>query len=265
MEAYYIGIDMEGAACVVGTPGEGLSYGSANAAFAAREVLQEANAAARALFDCGAQRVILWDNHGGGVNFDYHQVDPRCEIALGRFHTRFPGIDESFAGILFIGYHASASTKDAALSHTYSSKTYQYYRINGRDVGEMEIDAAFAGRYGVPVLFASSDEAGAAQARASFAGIETVAVKKSFGWNAAISLHPETAQKRIYEGVKRAWEKRAALKPFAFASPMDVAIRFQRIDAANAAKLYDRERKPFAFEDPYTRRGLLDDVTQLFD
>lgn len=32
-----------------------------------------------------------------------------------------------------------------------------------------------------------------------------------------------------------------------------------------AAKLYDRERKPFAFEDPYTRRGLLDDVTQLFD
>ena len=73
------------------------------------------------------------------------------------------------------------------------------------------------------------------------------------------------AQKRIYEGVKRAWEKRAALKPFAFASPMDVAIRFQRIDAANAAKLYDRERKPFAFEDPYTRRGLLDDVTQLFD
>ena len=38
MEAYYIGIDMEGAACVVGTPGEGLSYGSANAAFAAREV-----------------------------------------------------------------------------------------------------------------------------------------------------------------------------------------------------------------------------------
>lgn len=126
-------------------PGEGLSYGSANAAFAAREVLQEANAAARALFDCGAQRVILWDNHGGGVNFDYHQVDPRCEIALGSFHTRFPGIDESFAGILFIGYHASASTKDAALSHTYSSKTYQYYRINGRDVGEMEIDAAFAG------------------------------------------------------------------------------------------------------------------------
>src|SRR5699024_3918848 len=130
----------------VGTPGEGLSYGSANAAFAAREVLQEANAAARALFDCGAQRVILWDNHGGGVNFDYHQLDPRCEIALGRFHPRFPGIDESFAGILFIGYHASASTKDAALSHTYSSKTYQYYRINGRDVGEMEIDAAFSGR-----------------------------------------------------------------------------------------------------------------------
>ena len=133
MEAYYIGIDMEGAACVVGTPVEGLSYGSANAAFAAREVLQEANAAARALFDCGAQRVILWDNHGGGVNFDYHQVDPRCEITLGSFHTRFPGIDESFAGILFIGYHASASTKDAALSHTYSSKTYQYYRINGRN------------------------------------------------------------------------------------------------------------------------------------
>ena len=54
MEAYYIAIDMEGVACVVGTPGEGLSSSSANRDFAAREALREANAAARALFDCGA-------------------------------------------------------------------------------------------------------------------------------------------------------------------------------------------------------------------
>ena len=49
MEAYYIAIDMEGVACVVGTPGEGLSSSSANRDFAAREALREANAAARAL------------------------------------------------------------------------------------------------------------------------------------------------------------------------------------------------------------------------
>ena len=85
MNKFYIGVDLEGVACAVGIPGEGMGNG-ANYAFAAREALREANACARALFDGGADEVIVWDNHGSGVNLDYDEVDPRC-----RHQHRLPG------------------------------------------------------------------------------------------------------------------------------------------------------------------------------
>lgn len=40
--------------------------------------------AVRALFDEGADEVIVWDNHGSGVNLDYDLLDARCRIALGQ-------------------------------------------------------------------------------------------------------------------------------------------------------------------------------------
>ena len=161
MKRYVISVDCEGVACVAGLPGMGLTKENPVYAFAAREALEEANAAARALFDSGADDVIVWDSHGTGVNFDYAMVDPRCRIALGSgFGARIPGMDETFSGLLFIGYHAREGTKDGVLAHTYSSATYQHVRINGKDVGEMEVDAAWAGKYGVKVLFTATDAAG---------------------------------------------------------------------------------------------------------
>ena len=41
MKKYYIGVDLEGVACAVGIPGEGMGSG-ANYAFAAREAVREA-------------------------------------------------------------------------------------------------------------------------------------------------------------------------------------------------------------------------------
>ena len=181
MNKFYIGVDLEGVACAVGIPGEGMGN-SANYAFAAREALREANA-----------------------NLDYDEVDPRCRIALGSgFHTRFPGIDGSFGGVLFIGYHAREGTGRAVLAHTYNSRVYQRYAVNGQEMGEMDIDAAYAGEHGVPVLFCASDAACVAQAKERFPWAETVVTKEGWGWNAAVSLHPREAQKRIYEGVRRA-------------------------------------------------------------
>ena len=67
---FFIGVDCEGAACVVGEPHKGLKD-SVNYPFATRQAALEADAAARALFDWGAEEVIVWDNHGSGVNLDY--------------------------------------------------------------------------------------------------------------------------------------------------------------------------------------------------
>lgn len=55
----------------------------------------------------GAAGVTVWDCHGTGVNLDYNLFDKRCEFMLGAgSRLRFPGIEEGYAGVLFLGYHA---------------------------------------------------------------------------------------------------------------------------------------------------------------
>ena len=79
---FLVGVDCDGPACVVGDPGKSLSF-SRDYAFARAQATREADAAARALFDAGAEKVIIWDNHGLGANLQFDLLDERCEIALG--------------------------------------------------------------------------------------------------------------------------------------------------------------------------------------
>ena len=260
---FYIAVDCEGAACAVGSPLAGLGRGE-NYAFAAKQAAREANAAARALFDMGAQDVLIWDNHGDGVNLDYDLLDERCRIVNGSgFAQRFPRIDESFGGVLFIGYHARAGEKGAVLAHTYASAAYQRVEIDGQAVGEMEIDAAFAGKKGVPVIFAASDDIAAAQAKQAFPWAETVWTKEALSYNGAISLHPQEACRRIEAGVRRAAARLPEMRPYVIKEPFCLTVRYPRPEAAGEARLYDRDGRPFSAPDAHTRKGVVAQIEDL--
>lgn len=236
---FFVSVDCEGLACVVGAPG-GTLTDSRNYAFACQQAVREANAAVRALFDAGAERVIVSDSHGGGVNLDYEQLDERVEIALGvGFGNRYPGVDESFDGVLFIGYHAMDNTLEAVLAHSYSSKAYQWIEVNGVQMGEVEIDAAIAGEIGVPVIFVSSDDKCVAEARRFLPWVETVVTKQSFGWNAALSKHPKQVEKEIYEAVTRAVARLSEMQPFRVGSPVTVRLHYKRLEDAERQSLAD--------------------------
>ncbi len=56
MGKYYVAVDCEGVACGVGSPGGSLNA-SRNLDFVRLQATREADAAARALFDSGAERV----------------------------------------------------------------------------------------------------------------------------------------------------------------------------------------------------------------
>ena len=86
-----IGVDCEGVACVVGSPGAALNS-SRDLEFAKLQATREANAVARGLFEAGAEQVIVWDNHNGSLNLHYDLLDERCDIALGvGFSHRWSG------------------------------------------------------------------------------------------------------------------------------------------------------------------------------
>lgn len=234
---FVIAVDCEGPAGVVGAPGGSLNAAPPQYEYARRQATAEAAAAARGLFAAGATQVVVWDNHGGGVNLVYDELDERCDIFNGVHARRFAMLDRDFAGLLFIGYHARDNTVAAPLAHSFNSTVYQWIKINGREVGELAIDAAIAGTHGVPPLLVVSDDKAVAEAREFFPGITTVTTKIGYSWNAALSKHPRRVLKEIETAAQTAVANRATAKSFAFNSPLEVEIRHKRIDTADEACL----------------------------
>jgi D-amino peptidase len=256
-----IGVDCEGPACVVGAPGGSLNA-SRNLEFAKLQATREADAAARGLFDAGAEQVVVWDNHDGSLNLHYDLLDERCDILLGvGTARRWAGMDETFAGVLMIGYHPMDNTIDGVIAHTYSSAGYQWMKVNGVEVGEMAIDGAVAGELGVPVIFVASDDKGVAEAERFMPWIDTVATKQGLGWNAALSKHPKRAAGEIYEGAKRAARRIGEMKPFTFDSPITLQVRHKRIESAQAAA---RARTGWTRVDGYTVEKRIEKITDHF-
>ena len=224
----YISVDFEGAACVIGSPskpmetlGSGLETNTAVFRQAQRLVTAETNAAVRGALAGGATEVIVEDNHGSGHNLLYEDLHPEARVILGGPRPRrFCLLDDSFAGLVLLCHHAMAGVQGGILSHSYSSVSVHRMVLNGRPIGEIGCDAAFAGELGVPVLFVSSDEAGCAEAKA-FLGkdLETVATKKGLSRNCALSLSPKKAQALTEAGMQRAVENAVKRKAFVVKGP----------------------------------------------
>jgi D-amino peptidase len=226
---FMIAVDCDGPACVVGEPGHALSD-SRDMVFAREQATREAAAAARALFDSGAEQVVVWDNHGAGANLVFDRLDPRCEVLLGAgFGRRFPQLDESYSGVLMVGYHAKEGTENAVLAHTYSPWAYREICVNGQSVGEIALDAAVAGELGVPLLFVASDDKGCAEALKFMPWIETVATKTGFGRTCARSKHPAVAESEIYQKVKLAVGRLSQMEVFVFDYPVTIEIEFRKL------------------------------------
>ena len=258
---FMIGVDCEGPACVVGAPGGSLNA-SRNLEFAKLQATREADAAARGLFDAGAEQVVVWDNHDGSLNLHYDLLDERCDILLGvGMGCRWAGMDDSFAGVLMIGYHPMDNTADGVIAHSYSSAGYQWMKVNGVEVGEVEIDAACAGESGVPLIFVASDDKGTAEAKRFMPWVGTVETKQGLGWNAALSKHPKRACDEIYEGARLSAGRLSEMKPFTFDSPLTLTMRYKRIEAAQATA---RGKTGWTRVDPYTVEKQYEKITDHF-
>ncbi|MDL2287304.1 M55 family metallopeptidase [Eubacteriales bacterium OttesenSCG-928-G02] len=262
MGKYYISVDLEGVACVIGAPGKGLAD-SYDYKFACEQGTREALAVIRGLGE--NNEIIVWDSHGTGYNLNYRSFPENVKFVLGGgSRKRFPGIDSSFDGVIFIGYHAY-DTQKATLAHVYSSATFQHYKINDKMVGEMQIDAAIAGKNGVPVIFVASDNTCVSQAKESFGDIETCITKEALTWNSCISKHPSLVEREIEEGVRRAVTNNKKYSPYTIPEPFDLEVRYKRIEYALGSAYHDIENKPFDFIDAYTRKGTMAKIEQIFE
>jgi len=137
----------------------------------------EVNAALEGLFDGGATDVLVVDGHGQG-GLDPELLDERAWLKRGADQPIGAwGLDESFAGLAFVGQHAKAGTPYSHLTHT-QWFNYQDLAINGLSIGEYGQMALLAMTLGVPTILACGEVALADEAAALTPGVVTVAVKQ---------------------------------------------------------------------------------------
>lgn len=232
----YISVDMEGIAGLVND--SQMSSTGRDYSLGRKLMTEEANAAIDAAFAAGASEAIINDSHGSQTNLLPDEVDPRATLITGspKPFGMMQGIDSSFDAVIFIGYHAQASTTDAVHDHTYNGQL-KAVRLNGREVGEYGLNASLAGHFGVPVVFVSGDRALAEQAKSFIPGAEVLAVKEGTGRTAARTLHPQKAREKIAAGVNAGLARRQQIQPVKLTQPVTIEIELATSAQADSAMM----------------------------
>lgn len=235
----YLSVDMEGIAGVVHEDQTNPIDPRCAGEYARfrRVMTGEANAAVEGALAAGATRVVVNDSHWDMRNLLAEELHPAAELISGSTKPRsmLEGIDAGFDAACFIGYHAQAGTALAILDHTYTDRIFQV-RLHGVPVGELGLNAALAGRFGVPVALVSGDQALAAECTALLgSGTRAVIVKHAVARHGARCLAPAEACRLIRDGVEGAVRKPPA--PWTIASPATIEVEFCSTHHADMAEL----------------------------
>ncbi|MDD2421157.1 MAG: M55 family metallopeptidase [Heliobacteriaceae bacterium] len=228
--AVYISADLEGVAGVV-SPGQlttGPGYETAR-----RRQTREVAAAVRGARAGGAGRILINDAHEGMMNLLLDQLPVGVAVVSGRPKAlgMMNGIDGGFDLAFFLGYHPRQGTP-GTLSHSFSSRLIRGLWLNGTEVGELGLNAALAGWFGVPVVLVSGDAALAGEAAGQLVGTEFVVVKEPVSQQAAQTMLPATAatliETRAREVVTAGNAGQLVCTPWRLPQPFRLTVAFHQ-------------------------------------
>jgi D-amino peptidase len=234
----FVSVDMEGCATLVHwdevRPSDDGAYQRARML-----MTSEVNAALAGAFDAGADRAVVNDSHSLMRNLIADKISSKATVVSGRLKPKFmlEGIDSDFTSAFFIGYHGAIGDGDAVMGHTYSPRTIFECRLNGEPVGEITINAALAGHFGVPVALVSGDKTTLKEAGRNLPWAVEVETKESIGYYAANGLSPSVVCERIRAGAAQAVTRAAEMRPFALSTPITMEIDTLRTSQADLLEL----------------------------
>jgi D-amino peptidase len=170
-------------------------------------------------------------------NLLHTRLDERVQYIQGNNKPlgMVQGLDESFDGAIFLGYHARAGTEGGFLAHTGSGSVKGLW-LNGVEVGEGGLNAHYAASHGVPVILASGDLVFTVQFK-KLVNTRTVATKEAIGSSVARLVHPEVVRQRLREATRAAIEDLDHARPISVREPVNIGVRFAtttRVDILQA-------------------------------
>ncbi len=217
-----------------------------------RIMTEDVNAAILGASAAGADEIIVSDGHSNGRNILIEELDPKARLNSGSPSplSMIQGVDEETDGVLFVGYHARIGTQNAILEHTWSDERVANLWLKGanetafRPYGEIGLNAAVCGHFGVPVLMISGDRAACDEARELLGDIETAVVKWASGRMAAECLGLEEAQQKIQQAAFQAVNNlfasedgKGKIKPHVIHPPITMVVDFVQSEMADKAAL----------------------------
>lgn len=227
----YIQADMEGISGI--RRSEEVQRACPEYPYGCRLMMADINVAIEAAFEGGATEVVACDCHGGGGQVEVDQMDPRAQYETPGAGKMMPSLDKTFDGLILLGHHARAGTMNAFLDHTLKSSSIFDYKINGQVVGEIGIEGAYAGHFGVPVIAVSGDDATAREATELLGRVECAVVKTAVTRERASCVSIPEAHKRLREAVTAAVRNAKSYKPYQPELPATLELTLYRSDMAD--------------------------------
>jgi D-amino peptidase len=223
----YISADMEGVVGVV--TGEQLGPQGFEYARFREFMTQEVNAAIDGAMAGGATHIVIADSHGNGQNLLIEKLPRHVWVVRSwpRPLGMMQGIDETFAGAMFIGYHTGTTNLQGVRAHTLSSARLTDVRLKGVSVSEAGLNAAIAGHFNVPIIMVSGDDAVVKETTALLGNIEGAIVKYASGFHSARTMTPDAAYQLIREKAQRAVSRIREFKPYKLTGPIELDISFK--------------------------------------
>jgi D-amino peptidase len=226
---------------------------------------EDANAAVEGAIAGGANNVLVNDSHGPMRNILIEHLNPRARLLSGSpkplsmmegilsAAPLSPTTPLNYGGIsapigpawdmaFFVGYHGRAGTANAIIDHTWTGVILEVF-LNGREVGEIGLNAALAGYLGVPVALVTGDDRACAEAVELLGDdLQTAVVKRAVGRYAAECLGLEEARGVIREAAQRAVAGPNPA-PLKFEPPFHLAVGWQKSILAEAAATVPGSRR----------------------
>ena len=203
------------------------------------QMSREVAAACEGALQGGAEDIFVRDSHDSARNIQPGLLPESVKTFRGWGrdpYSMMSGINESFDGVIFTGYHSAASWDGNPLSHTMNTQN-NYVKVNGEYCSELMMNSLTAAMFGVPVLMVTGDQMLCEWFHEQVPEAVTVPVSYGIG-NGSVSIHPDKAVKLIREGAEKAAKLNKADCMFPMPEYFTVEVNYKLHHKARSASWY---------------------------
>lgn len=203
------------------------------------QMSRECAAACEGAIAAGAEDILVKDAHDSARNIDPSMLPEQARIFRGwgkHPYSMMAGIDSTFDGVIFTGYHSAAEMDTNPLSHTMNLQN-NYVKLNDELCPELMLNSLTASYHKVPVYCLTGDKGLCDWMKAHCPGTTVVPVNEGRGAG-CISIHPDLAVRRIREAAQSAFEADPSECLFPMPDRFKCEISFKEHFKAESASWY---------------------------